>query len=232
VKTRDQEANRAAGRRKLAELLGTDSKRWPKHCLVEYPIAFDQQIDIVAQAMQLAATDRAGARKMVRSINAEEMKRWFIDIALQSGYWRAEHAGKVRWRSAKTKRTRKSIGQKRLEGLFERDHWRCRYCGIRIAGNRTYFKRFAEQLNLPELTRGRTDETRHGLYVLIMASYDHLVPHSQGGSDADDNLLTSCWSCQFGKFRFSLDVLGMEKPQVPRTTYKGWRGLQIATYPR
>jgi 5-methylcytosine-specific restriction endonuclease McrA len=227
VNKRDREANRAAGQRKLAELLGTDSERWPRHCLVEYPVAFDKQIDLVARAMQLAPTDRARARKLVRSIDTDSMKRWFIDVALQSGYWRAEHVGKANRRNTKTKRARKSIGQKRLEGLFERDHWRCRYCGIRIAGNRRHFKRFAEQLDLPELVRGRTDETRHGLYVLLMASFDHLVPHSQGGSDDDDNLVTACWSCQFGKFRFSLDELGMElPPRKPRPTYKGWQGLR------
>ena len=223
-----READRAAGRRKLAELLGTDSARWPKHCLVEYPVEFDTQIDLVAQAMQLAATDRVGARKLVRSIDAAPMKRWFIDVAIQSGYWRAELVGKMAERSGKTKRTRKSIGQKRLEGLFDRDHWRCRYCGIRIAGNRKHFNRFAEQLNLPELIQGRTDETRHGLYLLTMASCDHLVPYSQGGADDDKNLVTSCWSCQFGKFRFSLNELGLDKPpREPRPTCKGWRGLRI-----
>jgi hypothetical protein len=228
VNKRDREANRAAGQRKLAELLGIDSERWPKHCLVEYPVAFDKQIDIVAQAMRLAVTDRAGARKLVRSIDAEPMKRWFIDVALQSGYWRAEHVGKATKRDTATKRARKSIGQKRLEGLFGRDHWRCRYCGIRIAGNRKQFKRFAEQLDLPELIRGRTDETRHGLYVLMLASYDHLIPYSQGGSDDDKNLVTACWTCQFGKFRFSLEDLGMERPpKSSRPTYKGWQGLQI-----
>jgi 5-methylcytosine-specific restriction endonuclease McrA len=222
-----RESNRVAGQRKLAELLGTDSKRWPKHCLIEYPVTFDKQIDLVAQAVQLAPTDRARARKLVRSIDTDSMKRWFINVALQSGYWRAEHVGKANRRNTKTKKARKSIGQKRLEGLFERDHWRCRYCGIRIAGNRKHFKRFAEQLDLPELVRGRTDETRHGLYVLMMASYDHLVPHSQGGSDDEDNLVTACWSCQFGKFRFSLDELGIElPPRKPRPTYKGWQGLR------
>jgi len=227
VKNTVQEVNRAAGRRKLAELLGTDSARWPKHCLVGYPVEFDTQIDLVAQAMQLAVANRAGARKLVRSIDDDPIKRWFIDVALQSGYWRAEHASKANKPDTTTKRARKFIGQKRLEGLFNRDHWRCRYCGIRIAGNRKQFKRFAEQLDLPELIRGRTDETRHGLYVLMMASYDHLVPHNQGGSDADDNLVTACWSCQFGKFRFSLEELGMTKPpRKPRPTYKGWQGLR------
>jgi hypothetical protein len=223
-----REANRAAGRRKLAELLGTDSNRWPKHCLIEYPVAFDKQVDLVALAMQLAVTDRAGARKLVRSIDAELMKRWFIDVALQSGFWRAEHVGKANRRNTNTKRARKSIGQKRLEGLFDRDHWRCRYCGIRIAGNRKHFKRFAEQLDLPELVRGRTDETRHGLYVLMMASYDHLVPHNQGGTDDDNNLVTVCWSCQFGRFRFSLEQLGLRPPgEVPRPEVNSWRGLKI-----
>jgi len=230
VKNTVQEVNRAAGRRKLAELLGTDSARWPKHCLVGYPVEFDTQIDLVAQAMQLAVANRAGARKLVRSIDDDPIKRWFIDVALQSGYWRAEHSGKANRPDITTKRARKFIGQKRLEGLFDRDHWRCRFCGIRIAGNRKQFKRFAEQLDLPELIQGRSDETRHGLYLLMMASYDHLVPRSQGGSDDDKNLVTACWSCQFGKFRFSLDELGMEMPpQDFRPTYKGWRGLQIQT---
>jgi hypothetical protein len=215
------------GLQTLEQRLGNDSTRWPKHCLIDYPAEFESQIDLVQQAAELAHQDPRRARELVRSIDHESMKRWFIDVALRSGAWRSMHSGNAsRNPGTNRKRKRKSISQKRLESLFQRDHWRCRYCGIRIGGNRRHFKSFAKAIEMPELVAGRTDESRHGIYLLLMASYDHVTPHSDHGSDEDDNLVTACWSCQFGKYRYSLSELRLESPRELSTqSISSWNGL-------
>jgi hypothetical protein len=220
-----READRLIGKRVLASNLGTDPASWPRHCLIPYPSKFDAEIDQVERAVELQLTEPHCARELVQSVDAESMKRWYIDVALQSGIWRAAHSGVITDRPIE-RRSRNSISQGRLESLFQRDHWRCRYCGIRIGGNRKHFKAFAEAIEMPELIAGNTDETRHGLYLLMMASYDHVIPHNEGGSDDDDNLVTACWGCQFGKYRFSLKALALDPPTRLEPFANGsWKGF-------
>ncbi len=225
VDINEEEANKLT-REFALNFLETNPSAWPSHCLIPYPAEFDSQIDKLGQALKLANTDPDLSRDIVKSIDSEEMKRWFIDVALKSGAWRAKYSG-VSGLDVKNSRRRKVISQKRLEALFERDKWRCRYCGIRIAGNRKHFKKFAKSISMPELVSGRTDESRHGIYLMLMASYDHVKPHSEGGSNDESNLVTSCWSCQFGKYKYSLEELGLQNPFKREPEALGdWCGLR------
>jgi 5-methylcytosine-specific restriction endonuclease McrA len=196
--------------------------------LIPYPEEFDLHIDRLGQALKLVNTDPDKSRDLVKSIDSDEMKRWFIDVALKSGAWRAKYSG-VSDSDLKRTRRRNAISQSRLENLFERDKWRCRYCGIRVTGNRKHFKKFAEAIRMPELVSGRTDENRHGIYLMLMASYDHVKPHSEGGSNDDSNLVTACWSCQFGKYKYSLKKLRLQNPFDKEPVALGdWSGLKLS----
>jgi len=222
----EEEANKLTREFALNFVLETNPSAWPSHCLIPYPAEFDSEIDKIEQALQLANTYPDQSRNLVKTIDSEAMKRWFIDVALKSGAWRAKYSG-VSGVDAKNSRRRKAISQMRLEALFERDKWRCRYCGIRLAGNRKHFKNFAKAIRIPELVSGRTDESRHGVYLMLMASYDHVKPHSEGGSNDDSNLVTSCWSCQFGKYKYSLKELGLQNPfEREPEAFGDWCGLK------
>ena len=223
----EEEASKLIREFALNFVLETNPLLWPSHCLIPYPTEFDSQIDRLEQALKIANTDPDQSREIVKSIDSEEMKRWFIGVALKAGAWRAKYSG-VSSVDIKNSKQRKVISQKRLEDLFKRDKWRCRYCGIRVAGNRKHFKNFAKAIRMAELVSGRTDKSRHGIYLMLMASYDHVKPHSEGGSNDDSNLVTSCWSCQFGKYKYSLEELGLENPfQREPETFGDWCGLKL-----
>ena len=209
----------------LQEYLGADKASWNKNCLVPYPKEFDKQIDLVAEAVRIVNTDPVRARGIVQSLDTEPMKRWFIDVALWSGAWRAEIVG-IHEKRMKSLGIRKIVSQKKLDELFAGDKWRCRYCGIRVAGNRKHFKKFANAIGMPELIAGRTDESRHGLYLMLMASYDHVKPVNQEGTNDAENLVTACWCCQFGKHKYSLDDLGLTGPiSLELVKSDSWVGL-------
>jgi 5-methylcytosine-specific restriction endonuclease McrA len=210
---------------RLQQHLGDDESAWPKHCIVEVPPEIKADIDRVVEAVQVAHINPQKAKSIIGVVNSEEMKRWFIDVALWSGFWRAQ-----RRISAQVTKTKKSIRipirQKQLEELFNRDGWHCRYCGNPVGGNRKHFKKFAKQIDMPELIHGRSDETRHGIYLMMMASYDHVESHSRGGTDDFSNLVTACWQCQFGKYKFELLELGVDDPRSRKpNTKRGWAGL-------
>lgn len=63
--------------------------------------------------------------------------------------------------------------------IFEREGWKCWYCGKSIQAN------FTHQL----------DE----------ATVDHVQPESKGGSDSDENLVAACRSCNSQKRHRTLE---------------------------
>ena len=210
---------------RLQQHLGDDDGAWPRHCVIEVPQEIKEDIYRVVEAVQVAHINPQKAKSIIGVVNAEAMKRWFIDVALWSGFWRAERRDSAE--ATKTKKLiRKPIRQKQLEELFNRDGWQCRYCGNPVGGNRKHFKKFAKQIDIPELIHGSTDETRHGIYLMMMASYDHVESHSRGGTDDFNNLVTACWPCQFGKYKFELTELGLEDPRLRKSENAGnWKGL-------
>ena len=89
----EEEANKLTREFALNFVLETNPSAWPSHCLIPYPAEFDSEIDKLEQALQLANTYPDQSRNLVRTIDSEEMKRWFIDVALKSGAWRAKYSG-------------------------------------------------------------------------------------------------------------------------------------------
>ena len=210
---------------RLNQNLTDDVSAWPKHCLIETPPEIREDIVRVVEAVEVARTNPQRAKSMVRGVNADAMKRWFIDVMLCSGFWRAERRNFTQVTRTK-KLIRIPIPQKQLEALFDRDGWHCRYCGIPIGGNRKHFKKFAKQIDMPELIQGRNDETRHGVYLMMMASHDHVDPHGRGGTDDLSNLVTACWPCQFGKYKFELFEIGLDDPRLRDSEDAGnWKGF-------
>ena len=51
------------------------------------------------------------------------------------------------------------------------------------------------------------------------------MPHSLGGRTEVENLVTSCYSCNFGKDEYKLDQLKIENPFLRHPKDDGWRGL-------
>lgn len=73
------------------------------------------------------------------------------------------------------------VSKTRRRGLYERDAFRCWYCGraVIVCSARTALKPDGTALNEAQL--------------------DHLIPQSRGGKHDDENLVTSCKSCNASK---------------------------------
>ena len=75
---------------------------------------------------------------------------------------------------------------------------------------------------------GRRDDDRHGLTLAARASLDHVNPHSAGGGSDDDNLVTACWSCQFGRGNDTIERLDLSDPRQrpPIDVLPRWDGCE------
>lgn len=108
--------------------------------------------------------------------------------------------------------------------LHERDGYHCRYCGIPVI--RPAIRKLACEFYPDEVTWGRTNATQHAGFQALWAQYDHVVPHSYGGTNDIANLVVSCAACNFGKMSFSLDQIGLSDPRKRPPVQSHWDGLE------
>jgi len=179
----------------------------------------------IIAAVSAAKTSLQDSRRIIESIDSNGLKRFFIDVAQHAGSWRFEHNSKQMEHQPVGATKRSTPPREKLLKLFSRDNYRCRYCGTPIVGDRKHFVALAEQLSIPELVVTGGNEARHGLYLTFRGSHDHLVPFAEGGTNDMDNLLTACWPCQFGKFRFSLDDLRIQLRKDPYPFIDQWASI-------
>jgi len=216
-----------ADRRSLEKFLGRDCETWRTSCLITYPPELDRLkiASRIIAAVSAANTSLQDARRIIQSIDSNGLKRFFIDVAQHAGSWRFEHNPKQMEHQPVGATKRSTPPRKQLLKLFSRDNYRCRYCGTPIVGDRKQFIALAERLTMPELVVTGSNEARHGLYLTFRGSHDHLVPLAEGGTNDMDNLLTACWPCQFGKFRFSLDDLRIQLRKDPYPFIDQWASI-------
>jgi hypothetical protein len=110
------------------------------------------------------------------------------------------------------------------KAVFARDGWRCRFCGCRVVLREAHKIMSAA---LPgAIPWGKKEaDYKHGAFYAISASLDHVVPHSRGGTNEEDNLVTACWTCQFGRDYFLLEQVGLLDPRARPPVKNDWDGL-------
>ncbi len=109
-------------------------------------------------------------------------------------------------------------------GLHLRDGYRCRFCGIPVI-RRQVRDRFCKLY--PEVARwGKTNESQHTALQTMWAQYDHILPHSRGGSTLLDNLVVTCAPCNFGRVHYTLAEVGLADPRTREPIRSEWDGLE------
>ncbi|MDE2005608.1 MAG: hypothetical protein KGI51_03495 [Rhodospirillales bacterium] len=108
--------------------------------------------------------------------------------------------------------------------LIERYGFNCAFCGIpvihwevRAAANRAY----------PEAVPwGNRNIDQHAAFQCMWMQFDHVLPHSRGGSNALDNFVITCAPCNFGRMENTLDEVGLIDPRSVPMLRTAWDGLE------
>jgi 5-methylcytosine-specific restriction endonuclease McrA len=179
--------------------------------------------DLLSQAVDaILHDDTARARELVERANI----RMLFDhttLVMSGKDKRIERRRKV---EAPIAATAKSAGRMPpaavIRALYARDFWHCRFCSCRVVPPEM---RMAMRAILPGAISWSESEGFHGGFFALSASVDHIIPHSAGGSNDEANLVTACWSCQFGRGAYSLAELGLMDPRARAPVEDGWDGL-------
>ena len=71
----------------------------------------------------------------------------------------------------------------------------------------------------------RENLKRNGLTLGLRGVADHVDPYASGGETEADNLVTSCYSCNFGKAGYTLKQMGLNDPRARKPVNDDWTGL-------
>jgi hypothetical protein len=206
--------------------LGTDPVRWSRRSPLPPPAWFDQELATFAHATTAAsagAADKAVA--LLATIRSDDMREWF-DVHGQNTGWHRANAFRIPVAKLPVgqldPRRRPAIFE---QAVFQRDGYRCRYCGLRVIAKRVLVA-VDKAVGVTQFcATASTNAALHGVVHAFKAVADHVVPHALGGRTDLDNLVTACGGCNYGKFHYTVEQLGMDDPRAREPAITGWDGL-------
>jgi 5-methylcytosine-specific restriction endonuclease McrA len=108
--------------------------------------------------------------------------------------------------------------------VLRRDGYHCRFCGITVIR-----KEIREQIRklYPDLkVWGRRNADQHAALQAMWLQYDHLLPHSRGGTNDPANVVITCAPCNYGRMQHTLEEVGLLDPLSRDPVRSTWDGLE------
>ena len=107
--------------------------------------------------------------------------------------------------------------------IYKRDGWRCRFCDMKVISRKA---RSALIQQFPAECRWTAPEyDRHPALYALASSLDHVLPHSRGGINCEENFVTACYGCQFGRGQWLLEEVELTDPRNRPPIVDEWDGL-------
>jgi hypothetical protein len=108
--------------------------------------------------------------------------------------------------------------------IIARDGRHCIFCGIPVIHSK--IRIFLKSQYPNALSWGRQNPTQHAAFQCMWMQFDHIIPHTRGGSSNSDNVVITCAGCNFGRMENTLDEFGLIDPRVSTLKNSTWDGLE------
>ena len=229
------QAQIAANKEQVRNRLTTDISTWSRECILPYPPEFERSIDLLLQAALLAKKGGEQrvkqAQSLIKQMADADMRSWFDDLAQNSGKVRLEILNRTPEKLVGNKLIKRPTTKLESQ-VIQLQGFHCRYCGIRLVPNNQLKKLQClvgyETLPNRSQDKNKTKNTDiHGIWLLTRAAVDHVEPVAQGGQDVNrvENLVACCWSCNYGKWKYTLKELELDNPLCRPVKKTDWSGL-------
>jgi hypothetical protein len=191
--------------------LGPDPDTWSKNAPLPKPQWINDSFQIFIAALTLALEGKIdAAQSTLKNSRDEEMRSWYHVHAQNTAAWRSD-AFKVEDPKIILPLDAVKSFSKFEKKLYARDNYKCRYCSSYVMPKKL-FKKAQSLIGETYLPLGRTNLTRSGFYLMFVATLDHVLPLSFGGRTKEGNLVTCCWSCNYGKANYTVKQIGIDNP--------------------
>ena len=191
--------------------LGKDPSSWSTDSPLKKPEWIIDSFEVLVDAINHASTGNVDlARLIIKNSRDLEMRTWYHVHAQNIATWRSETLT-IEAPEPILPLDPENRFSKFESILFARDNYKCRYCADPVIPKKV-FKKAQSLIGSTDLPLGRTNLTRSGFYLMFVATLDHVMPWSLGGRTDRSNLVTSCWSCNYGKANFTVEQIGINNP--------------------
>jgi len=211
----------------ICDVLGADPGKWSKTCPLPLPGYFEKAlVNFSYSVLSLAQGKLDEALDFLKLCDSDLVGQFFIEHGQQSAYFRVTNRKEIDKKNLLVKavnKTHRLIPSIENE-VFIRDSYRCRYCQMRIV-EKNVFMEYSRIVGSESFSVERENHKRNGLTLGLRGVADHVEPYASGGETDLDNLVTSCYSCNFGKAGYTLEQLGIEDPRVRPPIADSWQGL-------
>ena len=110
--------------------------------------------------------------------------------------------------------------------LVDRDGFCCRLCRMPLIRKET---RDAIRAAYPAALRwgdSNKNSEQHTAFQAMWLQYDHIIPHSRGGTNEPNNMIITCAPCNYGRWHFTFDEVGLLDPRGYEVQSTAWDGLE------
>lgn len=202
-----------------------DRSTWHKDAPLPPPESFRSLLPRFHEAVRLAAQGRVSdSQKELAAFPNEAAITWGIEHGQIAGRFRFRLLNRPAHSLSRPGTGPRNPPRALIASVLERDHYHCRYCGLPVIPREIYTA-FGSVVGSSAFQFGRPNLARHGAALISWAQFDHVVPYSQGGATDLDNLVTSCWACNFGKGSYELHQIGISDPRSRKPLNVQWDGL-------
>lgn len=108
--------------------------------------------------------------------------------------------------------------------LLERHGYNCAFCGIPLV--RKEVRAALCKLYPTVVGWGASNDDCHAALLCMWLQYDHVLPHSRGGTNELSNLVVTCAGCNYGRMGLALEEVGLENPLERPIQKTDWDGLE------
>jgi 5-methylcytosine-specific restriction endonuclease McrA len=191
--------------------LGPEVASWSRRAPLEKPKWIEESLEELSKALNLAEVGKGDeARKVLQQSPDLKLRKWFSDHGQNSGVWRQKALSvptpvPIAPLDLETKLNKFEVP------IFTRDNCHCRYCGSKVIAKKD-FKKMQRLLGEEDFPLKGGNEGRSGYFLMFCASLDHVFPRSLGGATDEENLVTCCWPCNYGKSNYTLGQIGLDDP--------------------
>ena len=205
----------------------------PRRCMRE-PIdeIFDAARLLDRAADAHLAGDHSGAETLIRSANMPVVPAWTESLwgskaanPDQKMYHRFRAVASAPPHLPKTQRIPQRMPSSAdRSSIVERYGRNCVFCGIPLISKEV---QTAIKLAYPDaLLWGRTNPTQHAAFQCMWLQFDHVLPHSRGGGSAIENIVVTCAPCNYARWHWTLEEVGLIDPRKLPVNITSWDGLE------
>lgn len=195
-----------------------------RRCLRE-PIA---EIETASRLLYAAAAAHVAGKQtevvaLLKESNLEAVRAWTESLWGKNGEYAVRGSFQADPPVHRASRARMP-GVALQRRLHAEGGYYCRFCGIPVIRRevREFFRKAYPEVRL----WGTKNSEQHAAFQCMWAQYDHVVPHSRGGSNEHTNLVVTCAPCNYGRMQYTLSEAGLEDPRHRAPRVGPWTGLE------